>query len=31
MLTYGVPLVAHRTVKIDAGKTAKVTVSLSGR
>jgi hypothetical protein len=31
MLTYGAPLIAHRAVKIEAGKTAKVAVSLSGR
>jgi hypothetical protein len=31
VLTYGAPLVAHRTVKIDAGKTAKLVVPLSGR
>ena len=30
-LTYGAPLVAHRAVKIEAGKTAKVAVTLSGR
>ena len=31
VIAYGAPLVAHRTVKIDAGKTAKLSVSLSGR
>lgn len=31
VLTYGAPLVAHRAIKIEAGKTAKVAVSLSGR
>jgi hypothetical protein len=31
VINYGAPLVAHRTVKIEAGKTAKVAVSLSGR
>jgi hypothetical protein len=31
VLNYGAPLVAHRAVKIEAGKTARVAVSLSGR
>ena len=31
VLTYGAPLVEHRAVKIDAGKTAKLGVTLSGR
>jgi hypothetical protein len=30
-LTYGAPIVTHRTVKIDAGKTTKLSVILSGR
>jgi hypothetical protein len=30
-LTYGAPIVTHRTVKIDAGKTTKLSVMLSGR
>lgn len=31
VVTYGAPLVAHRTVRIEAAKTAKLAVSLSGR
>lgn len=30
-LTYGAPIVTHRTVKIDAGKLTKLSVVLSGR
>jgi hypothetical protein len=30
-LTYGAPIVTHRTVRIEAGKTTKLSVILSGR
>jgi hypothetical protein len=30
-LTYGAPMIAHRTVKVEAGKAARVSLALSGR